>query len=98
VDYPSEEDLRLAREAGIEHPGKDIFVHGSDASAGCLAMGDPAAEELFTLFARCGLENNQVLLLPHDLREKPAPGLADAPEWLAERYTRLSDAVAAFGR
>jgi hypothetical protein len=98
VDYPSDEDLALAREAGIEQPGKDIFIHGSDASVGCLAMGDPAAEELFTIFTRCGLESNQVLLLPCDLRVKPAPEFPDAPAWLADRYARLRDAVSAFRR
>lgn len=79
VGYPSPEDVEHATTGG------DIMIHGGAASIGCLAMGDPAAEELFTLAAR---RRPTVLLLPHDFRA----GLADpkqVPAWMPARYARM---------
>lgn len=45
LDYPNASDL--ARTSDPAAPGTDIFIHGGAASIGCLAMGDPAIEELF---------------------------------------------------
>ena len=46
INYPNAADKVFAdREA----PGSDIFIHGSNKSIGCLAMGDPAIEEIYTL-------------------------------------------------
>ena len=44
------------------------MIHGSSVSVGCLAMGDPAIEELFVLAAETGLENIKVILSPVDFR------------------------------
>ena len=43
VDYPNAEDHQVLS----GDLGGDIFVHGRAVSIGCLAMGDPAIEELF---------------------------------------------------
>ena len=45
LNYPNAADLLLTTDPA--HPGSDVFIHGSAASAGCLAMGDPAAEEIY---------------------------------------------------
>ena len=45
LDYPNAADRLLA--ADPEHPGIDIFIHGAALSAGCLAMDDATAEELY---------------------------------------------------
>lgn len=46
LNYPNAADRIFAdRDA----PGSDIFIHGSNQSIGCLAMGDPAIEEIYTL-------------------------------------------------
>ena len=45
LDYPNASDLVLTTDR--EHPGSDIFIHGNCQSIGCLAMGDPAIEEVF---------------------------------------------------
>lgn len=46
LNYPNAADQIFAdRDA----PGSDIFIHGSNKSIGCLAMGDPAIEEIYTL-------------------------------------------------
>ena len=44
--------------------GSFIMVHGRAVSVGCLAMGDPAIEEIFTL-AAAGLEDGQPFFRVH---------------------------------
>ncbi len=46
ISYPNAADKLFADR---ESPGSDIFIHGSNKSIGCLAMGDPAIEEIYTL-------------------------------------------------
>ena len=60
LNYPNASDRHFAT---AKDPGKDIFIHGNHVSAGCLAMGDPAIEEIYTL-ARMSKNKVQVLILP----------------------------------
>ncbi len=90
ISYPNADDRQHAQAEGRTNLGGDIMIHGKAASIGCLAMGDPAAEELFTLAAETGIKAIRVLLVPHDLRVKPAPSLPDAPVWLSDRYAQLT--------
>lgn len=68
------------------------MIHGRDRSVGCLAMGDLAAEELFTLAAACGPSRLLVIIAPTDFRRAPPP---PTEGWIAERYARISEALAA---
>jgi hypothetical protein len=68
IDYPNAHDLRRAAEEGRTDLGGDIMIHGGRISIGCLAMGDPVAEELFVLAAETGLANLRVILSPLDFR------------------------------
>ena len=45
LNYPNAADRLLTTDPA--HPGSDVFIHGSAASIGCLAMGDAAAEEIY---------------------------------------------------
>ena len=45
LDYPNRRD----RARGEARPGGDIFIHGKEASIGCLAMGDEAIQEIYLL-------------------------------------------------
>ena len=45
LDYPNASDRLLTTDPA--HPGSDVFIHGNAVSAGCLAMGDAAAEEIY---------------------------------------------------
>jgi murein L,D-transpeptidase YafK len=45
LDYPNAYD----RAQGAARPGFDIFIHGNRVSAGCLAMGDDAIQEIYLL-------------------------------------------------
>ena len=74
-----------------------IMVHGSDVSIGCLAMGDPAIEELFVVVADAGLPA-RIVIVPTDLRVHPDPEPDGAPAWTPELYRTLRDAVAPLTR
>lgn len=60
LNYPNSSDQILK---AAEDPGCDIFIHVNAVSIGCLAMGDPAIEEIFTL-ARASQNKIHVLILP----------------------------------
>jgi hypothetical protein len=96
LDYPNEFDLFHAEREGRFEPGSDIFIHGDSVSAGCLAMGDAAIEELFVLAAHVGAENIKVIIAPHDPRNRPLdpdePGL---PSWTGELYQEISGQILA---
>jgi hypothetical protein len=98
VSYPSADDRQRAQAEGRTNLGGDIMIHGNAVSIGCLAMGDPAAEDLFTLAADTGIKAIRVLLAPHDLRVKPAPKLPGAPVWLADRYAQITRELAGLQR
>jgi hypothetical protein len=93
VNYPNAFDQEKAELEGRTDLGGDIMIHGSNVSVGCLAMGDPAAEDLFVLAARTGLPKIEVLLVPHDFRNR---ALAEAkpptltPAWTSELWKRLA--------
>jgi murein L,D-transpeptidase YafK len=44
IDYPNAADQMKSDSVA---PGSDIYVHGGERSAGCLAMGDDAIEEIY---------------------------------------------------
>lgn len=94
VAYPSPDDRLRAHEDGRTQLGGDIMIHGSNASVGCLAMGDEGAEDLFVLAAEVGLPRVHLLFAPTDLRRAPSyappPG---SPPWVGARYARLREAL-----
>lgn len=96
LNYPNDFDLTHAEMEGRTQPGSDIFIHGKAVSAGCLAMGDLAIEELFVLAAHVGTENMSVIIAPHDPRNRPLnakePGL---PSWTGELYERIAGEIMA---
>ena len=97
VGYPNAFDRAKGAADGRPELGSDIMIHGSTASIGCLAMGDPAAEELFVLAARAGIANIRVLISPVDLRRRPAPGPGpNTPAWVPELYAERGQALQAF--
>ncbi len=91
INYPNEFDLFHAGQEGRTDLGSDIFIHGKDASIGCLAMGDAAIEELFVLTALVGAENVKVVIAPHDPRTYPLEADPEEfPEWASELYSIIS--------
>ena len=91
VDYPNQFDRDHAIDDGRTDLGGDIFIHGKAVSAGCLAMGDAAIEELFVLSAQVGTDNIRVIIAPSDPRLRPLdtthPSL---PLWTTELYEEIT--------
>jgi hypothetical protein len=97
VNYPNEWDRAQAQREGRANLGGDIMIHGSTGSIGCLAMGDEAAEDLFVLAAKTGIESIRVLLCPTDFRKRKSlpPDTGAMPVWISEVYSDLRRDLAA---
>lgn len=96
VSYPSALDRRMAARDGRTRLGGDIFIHGKDVSIGCVALGDRAIEELFTLVAETGHSRVQVIIAPNDLRTAGAVQHEDAPLWIGQLYRTVAAALTPF--
>ncbi|HIJ54418.1 MAG TPA: L,D-transpeptidase family protein [Planctomycetes bacterium] len=90
VNYPNEFDRRQANRESRTNLGGDIMIHGSNASIGCLAMGDGAAEDLFILAAETGIDKISVVLSPVDFRKRLCPKEKHPlPEWTDVLYEQI---------
>jgi murein L,D-transpeptidase YafK len=90
IDYPSRFDRAQATNDGRNRDslGDDIFIHGKAASIGCLAMGDPAIEELFYMVAQVGADHTHIIMVPTDFRKGNV--VPDAPlPWVSRLYRDL---------
>ncbi len=91
VNYPNAEDI-AHRTVPRADMGGDIYVHGGAASIGCLALGDPAIEEIFCLVARANPAERRIVIAPRDLRAaRQIPETSDP--WLQDLYQRLEKAL-----
>ena len=96
VDYPNEFDREKARHDNREQLGDDIFIHGMNATIGCIPIGNHGIEELFYLVAKNGYQNTQVIIAPYDMRGvKKSLGVEDIA-WENELYAKLSETLTAF--
>jgi hypothetical protein len=90
VGYPNAFDQQKGREEGRTNLGSDIMIHGKAASVGCLAMGDPASEDIFVLAAETGLDRISVILSPVDFRVRDLDAdLSKLPKWAPELYASI---------
>jgi L,D-transpeptidase catalytic domain len=96
VSYPNAFDREMAARDHRTRLGGDIFIHGKNVSIGCIAVGDPAIEELFTLVAETGLARTRVIVAPADLRLAGAPMLQSSPLWIGRLYASIAAALADF--
>ncbi len=97
IDYPNTFDRLMGRVQNRRNLGGNIFIHGNSVSVGCLAMGDSAIEEIFTLVAQSGLGNASIILSPVDMRRVPAPNPLDddVPVWAPNLYAIIQRALQA---
>lgn len=95
LDYPNGFDRARAAEDGRTDLGGDIMIHGSDRSVGCVAVGDPAIEEVFCCASAVRPENVAVIIAPYDMRLGPQPDLAppSAPSWYPDLCASLRTAL-----
>ncbi len=96
LNYPNAFDRKMAAVDKRRGLGGDIMIHGKNLSAGCLAMGDAAAEELFVLIAEVGKSRARVVIAPTDFRRQAASRYPTSPPWLPTLYTKLAGAISEF--
>lgn len=91
LNYPNAYDRYYARLEGRHDLGDNIFIHGKALSVGCLAIGDHAIDELFTLVNKVGKPHTQVIISPTDLRKAQIPQFATSREhrWVPALYHRI---------
>jgi hypothetical protein len=99
INYPNHFDRLQASKDGRRRLGNNIFLHGKSLSAGCLAVGNRAIDQLFLLARRVGLSHVKLIIAPNDLRkEKPATSNFAQPRWLPELYKQIAFALNEFPR
>lgn len=99
IDYPNALDRAKAQQDGRANLGGDICIHGWEVSAGCLAVGNVAIEELYLLTNKVGMANTRVIIAPNDLRhERPLSQGGPAVTWLNELYGTLAREMAQYPR
>jgi murein L,D-transpeptidase YafK len=87
VGYPNDDDKKYATTPDL---GGEIYVHGKSASIGCLAMGDAAIEEIFTVAALVDDDARRVIIAPIDFRKRndPLP-----PPHIPQLYEKIAAAM-----
>ncbi len=93
VNYPNRYDLAHAEKEGRKHLGGDIYIHGSNLSIGCVAVGDQSIDQLFVLAYEIGIQNIKVIIAPNDLRRQPPIVHPKAPQWTQELYAKIKTAL-----
>lgn len=96
VSYPNDADRAQAARDHRTNLGGDIFIHGKNVSIGCVAVGDPGIEELFTLAADTGIARMKVILAPNDLRIASPPVGAATPLWILRLWQTIAAALREF--
>lgn len=96
VNYPNAFDRKQAAAEKRTGLGGDIMIHGSNVSIGCLAMGDPAAEDLFVLVGHAGCANTEIVIAPTDFRRRSVTLLPVEPAWVKTLYSNLYSKLASF--
>ncbi|MEP7219985.1 MAG: hypothetical protein ABI876_13765 [Bacteroidota bacterium] len=95
ISYPNRDDIANAG-IPVNAMGGDIYLHGKAASIGCIAVGDPAFEEIFALSAQVTAPNRRIIISPVDFRRNPRPTLPKEEKWVGDLYGRIRRALEAF--
>lgn len=96
VNYPNAFDRAQAAKEGRTNLGGDIMIHGKSTSIGCIAVGDAAAEDLFTVAADAGIKNVRVICSPVDFRQRrDLPRDMKPVLWTMELYQEIAMELAA---
>lgn len=97
IDYPNDYDRLHAKQEHRKKLGGDIYIHGKNSSAGCLAIGNRPIEDLFELVAFVGVHNTKVIIAPNDMRHEKAINLRGKhPMWVADLDRKIKRALKPF--
>ena len=97
VDYPNSDDIAHAA-VPRDEMGGDIYIHGSDVSIGCMALGNQAIEEVFLMAAMVPESSRRIIIAPYDFRRTQPPALPRSQGWVTELYKRITAELRAFPR
>jgi murein L,D-transpeptidase YafK len=98
LSYPNSFDQKQGKLDGRSRLGGDIMIHGNSVSIGCLALGDAAIEEIFSLALRSDLSQWKVILAPYDLRHPRLGNTMAArrqPRWVQFLYKDIESELRA---
>jgi murein L,D-transpeptidase YafK len=100
INYPNEFERKKAEEENRVYPGSDIFIHGSNASIGCVSIGDEPIEDIFVLAAKTKIQNVAVIISPYDFRKTASIDIEKIrflnpkiPIWSKELYQMIETKV-----
>jgi murein L,D-transpeptidase YafK len=96
INYPNEFDQIHARFDHRTELGSEIYIHGSDLSIGCMAMGDKGIEQLFPLVYEVGIKHVVVIIAPNDLRIQKPIQYPNSPRWTSELYHKIKNKLLNF--
>lgn len=95
--YPNEYDKAQAKKQKRTDLGGNIFIHGKAASTGCIAIGDPASEDIFYLVEKVGLDKTKLIIAPCDFREKNYQNMElPSHPWIKELYQKIEEELKIF--
>lgn len=92
VDYPNKEDIAHSK-VPRNQMGGEIFVHGRAVSIGCIAIGDAAIEEVFTLCALTPSNKRRIVISPVDFRKDPDFSLKTEEAWVQSLHHRIKQEI-----
>ncbi len=95
VGYPNQEDVENSKIRRADMGG-DIFIHGADATVGCLPIGNSNIEELFCLTAHAKVSNRKALIAPVDFRKIPGFVLKNESSRVNNLYRKMEEKLKEF--
>lgn len=96
INYPNQFDQMHGALDHRHHLGGEIFIHGSDLSIGCIAIGDEGIEQLFPLVYQVGINNVTVIIAPNDLRLNNPVMYPDERPWITDLYREIKAVLMTF--
>jgi len=99
IDYPNRFDKEMADLDGRSDLGSEICIHGGCVSAGCIALGDDAIEEIFQVACDAGMQNCRAIIAPYDFRKQGLPSRdreLRGPSWVRKLYIRLDNELKSY--
>ncbi|MBI5705791.1 MAG: L,D-transpeptidase family protein [Armatimonadetes bacterium] len=88
LDYPNATDIANSK-VPRKDIGSDIYLHGSNVSIGCIAIGDKPIEQVFAMAKEVPQGKRDILVCPVDFRKQPGFRIPKEAAWVGEMYAEL---------
>lgn len=88
LDYPNATDIANSK-VPRKDIGSDIYLHGSNVSIGCIAIGNQPIEQVFAMAKEVPLGRRDILVCPVDFRKQPGFRISQEAAWVGEMYAEL---------